>query len=246
MLPNNDELIYITDNLISKNNTLYYENDSVNLTKINIKNIINYINELGWEEMDEEWFMLLFTKINRKHNPYFILDCGGSGNCLYYCVAEAINNSLQYPNNIIEKTTTMEIIKNITLKQITPDNFDIILMSYKTLYDDGELAEDWNPNDINTVGELQDELENCWGDHIIIQLMQEAIQKNIIVFNNYIFSNSTNNISSMGNELKYKDTILLYYLDNIHFQLIGKFNGKTIQTIFKKIPNEIINNLNKY
>ena len=36
------------------------------------------------------------NKMNTKShiNPYFILDCGGSGNCLYYCIAEALNNVL--------------------------------------------------------------------------------------------------------------------------------------------------------
>tara|TARA_B100001758_G_C18323658_1_gene564638 strand:- start:197 stop:931 length:735 start_codon:yes stop_codon:yes gene_type:complete len=239
------DLIYVTDSIILKNNHLYYENTDGILKKINKTNCLNHLSELGWEEMDNEWECVLFNKMNTKShiNPYFILDCGGSGNCLYYCIAEALNNVLQFPDCIINNNTDMESVKKLALDNITKDNFDIILMTYKSLYEEGEMYDDWNPNEIKTINELQDKLQNSWGDHITIQLLQQAIQKNIIIFNNYLFSDNENYISSITNELKYPESIFLYYIDNIHFQLIGKFNGNTIQTVFKRIPKEIKNKM---
>merc|ERR1711900_62607 len=115
--------------------------------------------------------------------------------------------------------------------QINKDNFELILETYKAAHKEQELMDSWDPFEIKDQEDLKAVLKLCWGDHIILQLLQEALEINVIIFNNYIFSNSGNNISSMGQSLKkYKKTILLYYLDNLHFQLIGKFNGKTIQT----------------
>ena len=174
-----------------------------------------------------------------------VLECGGGGDCLFYCIAEALNNILQFPENIIEQPYSMEKIKQLTIDQINIDNFEIILDTYKTAYQSQEMMDMWDPFKINNIDDLKETLKFCWGDHILLQLLQEALQINIIIFNNYIFSNSGNNISSMGQSLsKYKKTILLYYIDNIHFQLIGRFNGKTIQTIFTKLPIEITNLVN--
>ena len=39
----------------------------------------------------------------------------------------------------------MEGVKKLALDNITQDNFDIILMTYKSLYDEGEMYDDWNP-----------------------------------------------------------------------------------------------------
>ena len=51
---------------------------------------------------------------------------------------------------------------------------------------------------------------------------------------NFIILNDENhNITSMCNDLKYDKTIIIYYLDNLHFQLVGYFNGKIMQTVFK-------------
>ena len=89
-------------------------------------------------------------------------------------------------------------------------------------------------NEITKVG------NNFWGDHILIQLLSEKLCINFIVLND-----ESNNISSMCNDLKYDKTIIIYYLDNLHFQLVGYFNGKIMQTVFKK--NELpLGLLSKY
>ena len=48
-------------------------------------------------------------------------------------------------------------------------------------------------------------------------------------------------IISLFQDLKYEKTIILYYIENIHFKLIGYFD-KYMKTIFNKndLPNEII------
>ena len=62
----------------------------------------------------------------------------------------------------------------------------------------------------------------------MIQLLSEKLNINFIILND-----ESHNITSMCNDLKYDKTIIIYYLDNLHFQLVGYFNGKIMQTIFK-------------
>jgi len=231
--------IYITDNLLLQDYKLFIQQDD-KLIKIKTSNIIKYLEEIGWEEIDDGWKEILSNYIRTTNIPYVIMDCGGEGDCLFHCVAEAFNNVLQFPDNLIEKKYSMEQLRQIATDQITIDNFELILDSYKTAYQSNEMMDVWDPTTINNIEDLKNILKLCWGDHIILQLLQKALQVNIVVFNNYIFSNSGNNISSMGQSIsKYPQTILLYYIDNIHFQLIGFFNGKTIQTVFYKLPIEI-------
>ena len=233
------DIIYITDNLVLMEEKLYYYQDE-HKKRITTKNMISYFNELDWFEIDEEWSSIILNLLQKKNNPYLIKDCGGNGDCLFYCVAEAFNNICQFPENLIEPKYTMEQLRYLTTEEINQDNFPIILETYKCNYDENEMIEDWNPYDIQNIDDLKNLLKISWGDHIQIQLLQDAIKTNIIIFNNYIFSDNTNNISSLGSCInKYPHYIFLYYIDNIHFQLIGKYNGKYLETIFKSIPKEI-------
>lgn len=238
------EQVYITDNIILNDGILFF-NDNQKLVKMKTSNVSNYISDLGWDGLDDDWNNLLINHSKYKNIPYMVLECGGDGDCLFHCIAEAFNNVLQFPDNLIEPKYSMEQLRQIAIDQINIDNYELILDSYKTAYQTNEMMDTWDPTIINNIEDLKNILKLCWGDHIILQLLQQALEVNIVVFNNYIFSNSGNNISSMGQSItKYPKTILLYYIDNIHFQLIGKFNGKTIQTIFYKLPIEIKNLVN--
>lgn len=235
-----DEDIYITDNILLRCGKLSSVNDNNKTVNITTKNILIYLDKIGWEELDENWKSLILENMNRKICPYFILECGGDGECLFYCVAEALNNYFQYPENIMDPPHSMKRMRELAINGINDDNYQLILETYKAAHESNELMDSWDPTKIDNINQLKEELTKCWGDHILLQLLQEALEINIIVFNNYIFSNSGNNVSSMGQSIeKYKKSIILYYFDNIHFQLIGKFNGKTMITVFDEIPNEI-------
>ena len=85
---------------------------------------------------------------------------------------------------------------------------------------------------INSIEDLQTEImkewDNFWGDHIILQLLQEILKINVILLNEH-------NIHYMVNDIyKYDNTIIIYYLSDVHFQLIGYFDGHYMQTIFNK------------
>jgi len=246
------EIIYISDDLGLKNHRLHYiNNDNDKLTRIQSGNINKYLDNTIWTELDEEWNEYLLSVSDRKFSPYLLADCGGDGDCLFYCISEALHNIFQFPENMCDESYSVSNLRKLAANQINKDNFELIMETYKTEYEENELGDNWNPFDIKNIDELKEHMIqdgfHFMGDHIIIQLLQNALDMNIIVFNNYIFSENDNNISSLGQDINsYTKTIMLYYLDSIHFQLVGFFNGKTIQTVFyDDIPKEVLNLLNK-
>ena len=83
-----------------------------------------------------------------------------------------------------------------------------------------------------------------WGDHIFIQLLSEALKLNFIILNEENeYDTVEYNIQRTFTTLDTKRrTIILSYYSNIHYQLIGYFNGQRMQTVFnyEELPEEIL------
>jgi len=230
---------YITSCLFYKDNKLYNESDDGKIIKINAKNWHKYLLDYGWTKLDWGWKRRL--KHLDKNFRYGLLDCGSNGDCLFHVIAEGLNNIKTGECNYDVQT-----LRNLAAEQITVDNYEIILESYRLEEEDGEFLGDWNPQSIRNKEDLRLELcksgDNFWGDHIVLQLLQNILKINIIILN------------SCDNEHKYKihptatdlniyeKTIILYYLDGLHFQLVGYYNKNEMKTCFKRneIPNELL------
>ena len=95
-------LIFINDTLyywksVLSKNRLYFENDIVVSKK-------NYwkLNDYGWEQIDPKFNM----------NKYMgVLDCGGDGECLFKCIAEALNHKVN-PDKYIDFNNLRKLISN--------------------------------------------------------------------------------------------------------------------------------------
>ena len=227
------EKYFLTDNLYLEKNKFYF-NDNELVTN---KNYHLAFGSYGWEELDFLWELQLGEK-------YLILDCGSSGDCLFHSISEALNLREIYANNdkIDEiKFEDVASLRNLTSKEINKSNFETILESYKLEDELGEFQGQWEPNEIQNIKELQNEIikggDNFWGDHITIQLLSKKLKINFVILNSNDESEelSYTTVEINGN----KNYIILYYLNNCHFKLVGKFDGKKIQVIFRKIPAEI-------
>lgn len=231
---------YLTPNLVVKDNITYYINDKQKTIKITKNNWHKYMNEYGWEKLDGGWIRRLnkHSENKNKNSCWGLLDCGGDGDCLFYAVAEAIGEP------------DMQTIREIAAKQITDENFDIIIESYRTAYDSGEFIFEWNPYEIITKDNLREELQktghNYWGDHIVVQLLEKALNINFIILNteNEVIKRGTLkerfSIHSLATEFNpNRKTIILYYIDSEHFKLVGYFNETHMQMIFDDIPMEL-------
>ena len=137
----------------------------------------------------------------------------------------------------------IETLRQVASRKLTKNNFKLILQNYKIEKEVGEFQGDWDPDEIKTLQQLKSELcktgNNFWGDHIIIQLLSQALKKNIIVLNgDEDFEKlSYNTVETSGS----KGYIIIYFENNCHYKLVGKFNGKKIVTVFNKIPEILLN-----
>ena len=72
-------------------------------------------------------------------------------------------------------------------EKINENNFDFILENYKLEKQHGEFDGNWDPYSVKSVDELKDKIkisgDTFWGDHIIIQLLEESLNINIIILN---------------------------------------------------------------
>ena len=87
------EDIYLTSNLVLKDNRLFSIDLNDKPIKITLYNWQKYLDEYGWEDFDQEWQEKLM--LGRKLNRYGIIDCGGEGDCLFHCVNAAIVYNLR-------------------------------------------------------------------------------------------------------------------------------------------------------
>ena len=131
----------------------------------------------------------------------------------------------------------VEKLRIIVANEITKDNFRMIIESYKLDYEENEynFSGEWDPYSIKNISQLRKEIikggNNFWGDHILLQLLQKKLKLNIIILN----SDNNKNTSNIEDRFRIhplasldlnenNKTIIIYYLDQYHFQLIGYYN----------------------
>jgi hypothetical protein len=222
----NNNIIKLNNNIIKLNN---------NIIKLNNKNWYKFLKEYGWERLPKIWKSKFINK-----NNYGILDCGGNGDCMFHCLAEALNEPFNI-NNLLYDT---DKLRNIAAQEINTNNFSFILENYKIEKNNEEFQGNWDPNNIRNIKELQNEIkipgDNFLGDHILLQLLQEKLKINIIILKTNLINEEINIQYLCENNDK---TVVLYYIYDLHYQLVGYFNGNYIQTYFYK--NELPKDLRK-
>lgn len=248
-----EEPFYLTDKLLIKNGKAYKLGMYDNKISINERNWLKWLGEYGWDRIDTGWTRRFSKYKKTRYCQWGILDCGANGDCLFEVIAEAHNQNEYFNSESTEvhKMLFADEMRKAAVDQINEDNFDLILESYKTACETGEFYEEWDPYDIKNIKELQNALRKGgnqqWGDFIMLQLLQKALKINFIILNSEDYSKKrleerfTIHSSGLGINPEYK-TIILYYLDQCHFQLIGYFKEGTIYTLFdyKDIPQELL------
>ena len=235
--------IYLSPNIFLYNNSYYYEEEALKKNiKINKKNWHKYLEEYGWEKLELGWRKRLKSK---EHNSlYGVLDCGAEGDCLFLCISYAFKKHHMPEDDTYEASE----LRCLCALEITKENFDIIIENYRLEVDTNEFDGFWNPYEVKTIEDIQEEIKKMgnsfWGDHIIIQLLEKALNINIIMLNSENGFFGTNyKIQSTGNTfIKERRTIILSYCLNSHFQLVGYFDGNIKRKIFnfEQLPKELI------
>jgi len=218
------------------NKTLYYENENEDVFEITDDNWAIYLEEYDINDLYEIWRERLTD------NKIGIKDCGADGDCLFNVIAEALNVHQIYNSSDYIHYDAKDI-REIAANAINKDNFELIIDSYKAEYNSSFCMEDWNPMEISSIEELQTIIKTTgnlfWGDHLILELLQNELKFNVI-----ILKDDEDKIYPTANYLeKYEKTILIYYIDDIHFQLITYFDKHKLITVFTNenpIPDIIL------
>lgn len=232
-------IYYLTENLFYFNKKMYFVVDEDKKIKVSNKNWCKYLNDYGWVKLSLNWR----KKLNSK--SFSVLECGSNGDCLFHVFAEGLNNEKIYKwiSQSMENSSFPDLydiidIRKFAANKITDKNFLPIIENYRC---EDDFIGFWDPKEVNTKEELKNQIietgDNFWGDHIILQLLQDHFKLNVLLLNS-----ETINLHKTGNDLyKYDNTIIINYIEGCHFQLIGYFNGTYMKTIFKKddIPKEI-------
>jgi len=225
---------YITDSLYFKDKKLYYNSEIVDYT-----NYQEALEDYGFEPISDEWAM-------RLDDNYFLLDCGGDGDCLFHVISEALNLDKISKSKKGKKTILYDAkdIRKIAADTVTRKNFRDIICAYTLAKESDEFIGLWNPSFVETVKDLREEIlemgDNFWGDQIILSLIQEKLKLNVI-----ILSNTSTSIYPTGTDInKFERTIVIYYYNDVHFQLVSYFDMESsrLETIFTKdtLPSELL------
>ena len=225
---------YITDSLYFKDKKLYYIDEIVDYT-----NYQEALEDYGFEPISDEWAM-------RLDDNYFLLDCGGDGDCLFHVISEALNLDKISKGKKGKKTILYEAkdIRKIAADTVTRKNFRDIICAYTLAKESDEFIGLWNPSFVETVKDLREEIlemgDNFWGDQIILSLIQEKLKLNVI-----ILSNTSTSIYPTGTDInKFERTIVIYYYNDVHFRLVSYFDMESsrLETIFTKdtLPSELL------
>ena len=183
-------------------------------------------------------------------------------------MAEALNDVTK-PHEIRYDYQTL---RDVASAGVTEDNFALILESYKAAQEEGDFDGWWDPEQIETVDQLRNEIRQSghhfWGDHIILQLLHMQLQINVVFLNSEesleqeekLMLDLDNPIEVsladliQSKKIIYKihptcmdlnpeyQTIILYYHEETHFQLVGYFQKGLMRTVFDydKLPPNLL------
>ena len=236
--------IYITSNLLLKDENLFYEVNASKTVKVNRNNWHKYLSEYDYEKLPLGWKKRLKSNVSPKNSLWGIKDCGGDGDCLFLCIVEALRDF----NKMDDENYTVEKLRALAASRITDQNFILILETYKAEAETDEFDGLWDPFAVKNKKDLQIAMmemgDSFWGDHIIIQLLSDALNLNFIILNDENeLAQQEFRLQRIGLDLrKDRKTIILSYYSNVHYQLVGYFNGKNMQTVFEydEIPPEML------
>lgn len=228
---------YLNENIFIENDIFFYEENKKKI-KIKERDWHTYLSDYGWSKLNKKWIMKLnkLSKNKKKNSLFGCLDCGGDGDCLFHCISYAINDY---------KTTETEKLRNDLAEYITEDKFRYIIEIYSALKDDDDFEETWDPNNV-TLDKFKRIVKeggnNYWGDFLILDLLKEYLDVNIVVLYNNDYKSEYYYYPTLHTYDDDKNTIILLYENDIHFQLIGHFSIDKMNTLFNRsnIPEEIL------
>lgn len=201
-----------------------------------------HLREYGYHKLPKRWITLLnrVTETKPKNSPYGYLECERDGDCLYHCIANALN----------ERDGEECFHTNITVKEnicegITEEDYRLCIGCYRAMKDASDFENEWDPYQIDTIQDFRDVVRtkghSYWGDYMIFGLLIRLLNINICILTADEISGHYSLYQTGVQFEEKKDTIFLLHENQSHFQLISYFDGDRMVTYFRKgcIPPEL-------
>ena len=234
--------LYLTENIFSLDNKLYYEKDE-KVQEVKNHNWHRMLNNYGWEKLNKQWIKKLNKYLEKPNNNSLFgsLDCGSNGDCLFHCISYAIKD--------IFDDYDAKSLRNELSNYITEERFKNIIEIYKILATTGDFNEEWNPHTI-TFEEFKKKISEggneYWGDFLLLNLLKEILNINFIVLYSNDILNNYYYYPLFYEYDKGNKTVILLYENEEHFRLIWNFQDGNMIYLFthKTIPHEILKIIN--
>ena len=138
------DIYYLSEKLYIKNDRMYNKNKL-----IISKNWHKLLKEIGWYKLPTPWIKRLnkMSTVKVKNSPYGVIECGSDGDCFFHCIANALNErDINKENYYISND-----IRKMISDNITSDQYDFIINTYRIMKDADDFSEDWDPYEINSL-----------------------------------------------------------------------------------------------
>ena len=237
------DVFYLTDKVFLKDDKLFYKEK-----EIKNHNWHRLLKDYGWEKLNKIWIRKLNSYLKKPLNNslFGCLDCGGKGDCLFYCISYALKSKELYNINY---ECDVQSLRKLLSDSIDRKRYNEIISIYKVLSESNDFDEDWDPHSITYRGFKEKLIEGgneYWGDNILLNLLKEVLNVNLIVLNSNEITREYYNYPLLYDYDEKLKTIILLYENNNHFKLIGSFQNGNMITLFEheNIPVEIFKVIN--
>lgn len=142
---------------------------------------------------------------------FFIQECGGFGDCLFHVFAIALNDKVNeniYNANNIRESIAHSLEYSLSLLPETWDHY-LYLYHAQGLYQNVHTLKDFQKL-IRTMGSTYE------GDDITLTILKHLFEVNVILLNSHETS-----FYCRGDKETYNNYILIWYIDGIHYQIVG-------------------------
>jgi len=225
---------YLSADIVIKKGLMYYEDKVIKKHNWHLK-----LQELGWSKLHKQWI----SKLNKLHNPYpnnslyGALECGDDGDCLFHCIAYALNSRGTDYYDACD-------IRSFVAASITQEQFTNMITCYRSMKDIDDFDESWDPYSIDTIDKFKKQVmtsgHSYWCDHLLLQLVCKTFGINIYILTQNEFTDTYESYPCASVYDKANYTIFVLHENNRHFKLIGYFRDIMITNFtHEQIPLEM-------
>jgi len=235
-----NEGYYLTDNVrLIGDKMEHRRSQDHDFIPIKNNNWHRVLSDYGWQKIPKQWLIKLnkLSVTKEKNSLYGVLDCESDGDCFFHCIANALNErdrGTEYYDG--------SDIRKIISDNITEEQYDIIISTYRIMKDADDFPEGWDPYSINSIDEFRDQIKTSgyWGDHILLQILSSILNINVFILNCNTVENDYSVYNMLNDINSDYGSIFLIYEDAVHFKLLGHFNRKMISYFrYDEIPFEL-------